>query len=257
MAFTFVGFRAASLPHIELHSKHRIYVPRGQLALALRDVEPLMLEPGLHNVDCPRFTFVGLRSATEPYLNVGSMHRVFVAAGSVALVLNEGVGEILEETGVRTFDSALFEFKGLRPAVDQFMRVGAATRIIVPAGSLGKLNVNGVATLLPPGVHKFREQSLRYDGAVDATTSLIVHGNLKRLLVQQGTWGITYDDGALTVLQPGLHELFKPSHAVAGSLSRGIVVVSLKDICSMTAGEWGVWWQRKRVGVATSDSHAK
>lgn len=120
-------------------------------------------------------------------------------------------------------------------STEPFLRVGAATRILVPAGSLGKLTIDGASQLLEPGIHTFKEQSLRYDGSVDATSPLIVFGNIKRMLVRQGTWGVTYDDGALLVLQPGLHTLTKASHAVAGDLTAGMEVLALRDVRSMTA----------------------
>jgi regulator of protease activity HflC (stomatin/prohibitin superfamily) len=233
--FSFVGFKAATDPHVVLHSKHRIYVPRGQLALATLDVEPLMLQPGVHNYDSPRFTFLRLAAATEPYLAVGSKHRLFLPAGSVALVIDDGRGAIVEEAGVSEYNSPTFEFKGMRPATDAFLRVGAAARVLVNAGFFGKVTIDGTARLLPPGVHRFTEPNLTYDGAVAATDVAITYGNIKRLLVPQGTWYITYDDGNLVCLPPGAHTLEKPTHAVAGPLTAGMTVLSLKGVRSMTA----------------------
>jgi hypothetical protein len=112
--FSFVGFRSASEPHMELHSKHRLFVQRGQVALALCDVEPLILEPGLHSFNNSRFSYHGTFPATAPYLHVGSMHRIFCPAGSVALIIDNGVGCIEEATGVHIYSSATFEFAGLK-----------------------------------------------------------------------------------------------------------------------------------------------
>ena len=233
--FSFFGFKDATVPHISLHSKHRIYVPRGRLALVLLDVEPLMLEPGLHNFDAPRFLFKEMALATTPYLFVGSMHRIFIPAGSIAQVINGGVGQLIDSPGVQLFNSPTFEFKGCVPATTPFVRVGAACRIVVAAGTLGKLTVNGSAQLLPPGVHTFTESNLTYDGAASATDVLIEYGNIKRVLVPQGTWFITYDDGSLVCLPPGQHTLTKASHRVAGALSAGMSVLALKGVRSMTA----------------------
>jgi len=233
--FSFFGFKNATDPHISLHSKHRIYVPRGRLALVLLDVEPLMLESGLHNFDAPRFVFKQMAEATEPYLFVGSMHRIFVAAGQIALVVDGGVGSLVEEPGVHIFNSATFEFKGTKPSTTAFIRVGAAARMVVLAGTLGKVTINGVAQLMQPGVHTFTENNLTYDGAASATDVLVEYGNIKRVLVPQGTWYITYDDGSLICLPPGQHTLTKPSHRVAGALSAGMSVLALKGVRSMTA----------------------
>ena len=208
-----------------MHSKHRIYVPRGRLALVLLDVEPLMLEPGLHNFDAPRFLFKEMALATAPYLFIGSMHRIFIPAGAIAQIIDGGVGQLIETPGVQVFNSATFEFKGCLPATTPFIRVGAASRIVVAAGTLGKLTVNGSAQLLAPGVHTFTEANLTYDGAASATDVLIEYGNIKRVLVPQGTWFITYDDGALVCLPPGQHTLTKASHRVAGALSAGMSVL--------------------------------
>ena len=234
-SFSFFGFKDATDPHISLHSKHRIYVPRGRLALVMLDVEPLMLEPGLHNFDAPRFLFKEMALATAPYLFVGSMHRLFVPAGAIAQVIDGGVGQLLETPGVHIFNSATFEFKGCVAATTPFVRVGAASRVVVAAGTLGKLTINGAAQLLPPGVHVFTESNLTFDGAAPATDVLIEYGNIKRVLVPQGTWYITYDDGALVCLPPGNHTLTKSSHRVAGALSAGMTVLALKGVRSMTA----------------------
>ena len=232
--FNYVGDAALTDNQIQVGTAH-IYVPRGKLALATLDVEPLMLEAGLHNYDNPRFGFKQMADATEPYLFVGSLHRLFMPAGSVALVVDEGVGSIVETTGVRFFNSATFEFKGLVVATKPFIRVGAATRVTIAAGTLGKLTINGVAQLLQPGIHSFNEQNLIFDGVASATDPVIIYGNIKRLLVPQGTWLISYNDGELVCLSSGMHTLTKPSHAVAGSLSAGMTVLALKAVRSMTA----------------------
>ncbi len=95
--------------------------------------------------------------------------------------------------------------------------------------------MNGSAQLLQPGVHSFAESNLTYDGAASATDVLIEYGNIKRVLVPQGTWFITYDDGSLVCLPPGQHTLTKASHRVAGALSAGMSVLALKGVRSMTA----------------------
>ena len=60
------------------------------------------------------------------YLNVGSLHRLFVSSGSVALVINDGVGAIIDQSGETIFNSATFEYKVRRvPGLDFSERVHA------------------------------------------------------------------------------------------------------------------------------------
>ena len=54
--------------------------------------------------------------------------------------------------------------------------------------------------------------------------------SIKIVTVRDGFVGVTYDDGVLTVLQPGRHTLVKPSHTVCGFLSMGQQVLQLKQV---------------------------
>ena len=49
--FAFVGLWSASEPYISLYSKHRIYVPRGQVADVTVKEEEMTLKQGVHNFD--------------------------------------------------------------------------------------------------------------------------------------------------------------------------------------------------------------
>ena len=185
-AFTFRGVVSAITDYITLHSKHRVFVPNGKLALISVEGSPQILEPGLHNFDASRFYWGGLQDATAPYLAVGSLHRLFVTAGRVACYTLAGVGTVLSEPGVRLIDSPTFLFERMADATETFLRVGSAARIVVPTGHLGKLTVGGEARLLEPGSYMLNDSNLRYDGAVKATEPLIVHGHLKAVLVPRG-----------------------------------------------------------------------
>ena len=182
---------SAITDYITLHSKHRVFVPNGKLALISVEGSPQILEPGLHNFDASRFYWGGLQDATAPYLAVGSLHRLFVTAGRVACYTLAGVGTVLSEPGVRLIDSPtfLFLFERMADATETFLRVGSAARIVVPTGHLGKLTVGGEARLLEPGSYMLNDSNLRYVGAVKATEPLIVHGHLKADLVLNSSIG--------------------------------------------------------------------
>lgn len=75
---------------------------------------------------------------------------------------------------------------------------------------------------------------------MSVTESVIVHGRLKLVTVKEGTVGISYDDGKLVILPPGLHKLEKPTHSLAGFLSCGQSVLPITEVQSMTSDNVGI-----------------
>ena len=149
--FSFVGFWSSSEPYISLHSKHRIYVPRGFIALVTVEGEPLILEQGVHNFDAERFFYKQMADATEPYLVILTLHRLFLPEGQIALVAENGKGRLVETPGVHVFDSPTFEYKGMKPSNSDFLSVGEASRVFVRSGTVARLNIGGVPQQLPGG----------------------------------------------------------------------------------------------------------
>ena len=95
-------------------------------------------------------------------------------------------------------------------------------RVVVPAGRVGLAWDHGDSILLDPGrVYNVDSARFSYVASVPVNDALIVHGSIKIVTVKEGTWGISYDDGVLTILPSGRHTLVKPTHLIAGFLSAG------------------------------------
>jgi len=145
------------------------------LALVSVEGHPLMLEVGVHNFDAARFSFKEMADSTSHYLFIGSLHRIYLPAGSIALIQDGGRGQLIEKPGVHVFDSTTFEFKGIKPATTPFMQVGEAARVLVTAGTVANINIGGVPQQLPPGVHEFTEtQNLEYQGSRAQSQSCVI-----------------------------------------------------------------------------------
>ena len=101
--------------------------------------------------------------------------------------------------------------------------------------------LTGEAILLEPGrVYNIDSPRFSYDGSRWVSEPIIQHGSIKIITVRDGFVGVTYDDGVLSVLQPGRHVLRKPSHVVCGFLSTGQQVLQLKQVTSMTSDSVGI-----------------
>ena len=168
--FQFIGFKDSTEPHIGLHSKHRLYVPKGQIALVAVDGQPHMLENGVYCFDAAAFVYKQTADAKTPYLFIHTLHRMYLPEGQIALVMYDGRGELIETPGVHVIDSPTFELKGFEKSTVEFMTVGECSRVLVKAGHVGKLNISGSNELLPPGVHEYREtQNVSYEGSSPRT----------------------------------------------------------------------------------------
>lgn len=72
---------------------------------------------------------------------------------------------------------------------------------------------------------------------------VIRHGSLKVITVRQGFVGVSFADGRLDVLAPGLHRITSVTHAFAGFLPTGQQTLDVNKVTSMTSdnvsGGWG------------------
>jgi hypothetical protein len=151
--FSFLGTALMTQPVISVGGTlHVITVPRGMLGLCTADSQGHFLGPGRHVVSHPRFAFLGLRSATDEHLSVGSKHRVLLAAGRLGLAWEAGRPLVLEAgTGVFTIDSPTFSFERSVNAATQVITHGSTKLVTVRQAFVGVSFKDGHLDVLPPG----------------------------------------------------------------------------------------------------------
>ena len=139
------------------------------------------------------------------------------------------------------FNNPNFEWKGTVDRSSECISVGSKARIVVPSGRLGMAWDKGDPLVLEHGkVIEIDSPYFEYKGSVDMTQDVIVHGSLKFIQVCQGKFGVSYDEGALTILPPGRHTLEKPTHFFAGFLPSGQQCLNIEAVTSMTADNVGI-----------------
>lgn len=83
-AFQFQNFVPMATPHITISTTHIITVSRGEVGLCTANNIAHFLEPGVHRINAPRFSFFGFQNSTNEVINHGSKHRIVVPSGKVS-----------------------------------------------------------------------------------------------------------------------------------------------------------------------------
>jgi len=105
-------------PHIHISTVHLITVQQGKVGLCTVDATAHFLEAGRHNINNPRFAFLGFRDASDEHITAGSKHRIMVPAGKVGLGWEVGEPVVLEPGRVYNLDSPTFRYAGSKSAVE-------------------------------------------------------------------------------------------------------------------------------------------
>lgn len=151
--FQFLRQEAMTVPHITVGTVHLITVQSGKVGLCTVDSTAHFLEPGRHNINNPRFTFLGFRESTEEHISVGSKHRILVPAGRIGCAWQDGEPLFLEPGRVYNIDSPRFSYVNSVSAVDNIITHGRLKLVTVREGNVGITYDDGKLVILPPGRH--------------------------------------------------------------------------------------------------------
>merc|ERR1719253_92617 len=178
-----------------------VRVCRGQLGAAWENGQPVLLKEGLHVYNAPTFKIVH-----------GTLTVLRVQKGFVAKVFEDQLPYLLGE-GLHWRTSASFEFKGLAALTEEIIQHGTITRFRVEKGKVALCwHANEPVFLEEPGQYQFDTPFFLYERAVPVTDRVIALGSKKVVTVQSGEVGISYDHGALTILEPGRHVIESSEH---------------------------------------------
>eukprot|EP01138_Halocafeteria_seosinensis_P003296 gb/GECG01003371.1/.p1 GENE.gb/GECG01003371.1/~~gb/GECG01003371.1/.p1 ORF type:complete len:453 (+),score=70.51 gb/GECG01003371.1/:1-1359(+) len=92
----------------------------------------------------------------------------------------------------------------------------------------------------PGETYNIVDPTFIYKGSRFLTDPVIEHGSLQIVMVRDGSWGISYDEGTLRILNCGRHILDKPTHNFAGFLPSGQTTLSISSVTSMSSDNVGL-----------------
>jgi regulator of protease activity HflC (stomatin/prohibitin superfamily) len=219
---------------------HIVRVPAGNYGKAWRNGVAEILLPGRHVINDPLFEFVSTSPINDPLIRHGTVSIITIAGNQVGRCIVNGRGFYLEP-GRHFINNPQFNYIGATDRNTECIVVGSKARITVPSGKIGLAWEKGEPLILEHGELIERDSPFfKYDGSVDMTRSLIVHGSIKFISVRQGLFGVSYNEGVLNILKPGRHTLDKPTQFLAGFLPSGQQTLSIPAVTSMSADNVGI-----------------
>jgi regulator of protease activity HflC (stomatin/prohibitin superfamily) len=219
---------------------HIVRIPAGNYGKAWRNGVAEILLPGRHVINDPLFEFVATVPINDPVIRHGTVSILTIAGNQIGRCIVNGKGFWLFP-GRHFINNAQFDFVGSVDRAAECIVVGSKARITVPSGKIGLAWEKGEPLILEHGTVIERDSPFfKYDGSVDMTRSLIVHGSIKFCSVRQGLFGVSYNEGRLEILNPGRHILTKPTHFLAGFLPSGQQTLSIESVTSMSSDNVGI-----------------
>ena len=135
------------------------------------------------------------------------VNQFFVPAGHVGFLMNERNEYLFAEPGMHNIKSMFIRQVGAPRPLRGHIEHGNRTIVIVEQGHLGYAVDNGQPVLLPPGIHVWRSESLRFQKTVPLSHHLIRLGPYTLITVDEGYAAVTQNNGKQMVL-PGGHTHF-------------------------------------------------
>jgi len=131
-------------------------------------------------------------------------HEVFVPAQHLGLFMNSKNEYVFAESGMHNVSGLFWTFNGLA-AVNEgnCIRHGNRTVVIVNQGELGYATDRGQPVLLPPGVHSWTSETLKYEVTHNLSNHLIRVGPYTIVTVDEGYVSISQDNGKQRILTGG------------------------------------------------------
>jgi len=131
-------------------------------------------------------------------------HEVFVPAQHLGLFQNQRGEYVFAESGMHNVSGFFWKFLGLA-AVNEgnCIRHGNRTVVIVNQGELGYATDRGQPVLLPPGVHSWTSETLKYEKTHNLSNHLIRVGPYTLVTVDEGYVSISQDNGKQRILCGG------------------------------------------------------
>mmetsp|Transcript_16469 Transcript_16469/g.49177 ORF Transcript_16469/g.49177 Transcript_16469/m.49177 type:complete len:522 (-) Transcript_16469:320-1885(-) len=128
----------------------------------------------------------------------------FVPAGHVGLILNEKNEYLFAEPGMHNIASIWIRHVGTKslPINNQLVH-GNRVILVVEQGYIGLAFDNGQPVLLPPGIHVWTSETLKYNDAIPLDQTVVKLGPYTLLTVDEGYAAVTQNNGKQQILMGG------------------------------------------------------
>jgi len=140
-----------------------------------------------------------------------------VDAGEIGMVMNSGRPELLGP-GWHCIAEPLRKWNGKKRLSEQVIKFGTKEIITVKDGFIGLAWDRGEPVLLPPGMHQWDSDTLKFEKVFDRRTNFQA-GPFTFCTVQKGDVGVSFDRGELALLPAGYHVLKHALHKFSHNLS--------------------------------------
>merc|ERR1711988_938771 len=141
------------------------------------------------------------------FFRLCGVHTFDVPRGCVRLAEDGSGNYEIYGPGVHLVNNLFMRVWDDRPLTDEVIVHGDRTIVTVKQGSVGYCEDMGQPILLPPGLHEWQSQTLKFKESVDLNNSLIRLGPYTVITVDEGYCAVTQNNGQQMVLQGGITHL--------------------------------------------------
>jgi hypothetical protein len=129
---------------------------------------------------------------------------VVVPPGHVCCFIDNDNNYLFAKPGIHNITDPFLQQVGFPlPVQKQVIDHGNRTIVTIPQGKLGYASDMGQPVLLPPGLHSWTSETLRYERLFELDQHIIVVGPYTILTVDEGYAAITQNNGLQVVLDGG------------------------------------------------------
>merc|ERR1711988_212220 len=131
------------------------------------------------------------------------VHTFDVPRGMVRLAEDGSGNYEIYGPGVHLVNNLFMRVWDDRPLTDEVIVHGDRTIVTVKQGSVGYCEDMGQPILLPPGLHEWQSQTLKFQRSVDLNNTIIRLGPYTVLTVDEGYCAVTQNNGEQVILSGG------------------------------------------------------
>lgn len=186
----------------------------------VKSLVPRLLAEGEHFIESHLFTTDGLCRVDDKCIHHGTLHLISVQKGYVDKIIQDNFPRLLGE-GDHVIESTQFQYNGSESIVEHSVIVhGTITILRVNLGQIALAWKDSEPVFIDkPGLYEWDSADFRFVEFKDAEEQLIQLGSRKIVLVHTGLVGVTYDQGALKILDHGRHMIDSATHVFHRFLS--------------------------------------
>lgn len=127
----------------------------------------------------------------------------FVPAGHIGFVMNSQNEYLLANPGMHLFTDPFLHITRAPALIAGSIVHGNRTIVVVDQGSIGFATDNGQPVILPPGIHSWTSETLRFVKSYEMAENIVHIGPYTILTVDEGYAAVTQNNGKQMILKGG------------------------------------------------------